>query len=141
MFADSKSYGNLGSIAAARATFLGWMKAFNDRDIDALMSYYDVNIVVRPATSSQVVGIEAVRAWLRSLLPSLTGTTMLYKEDFAFGGEDLAVLIGTFLFESSNGPGPAGRVALTYRRDGRGEWKLVFDVDNNPPDASLELFR
>ena len=143
VLADAAS-GNTESVIAARAALDQWVGAFNARDLDALMAQYDDEIVYLNAGAPAAVGSEAVRASFQGMFGAVEGFTLRYQELQAFGGADMAVLIGTYMLEPPAGvevPAPTGRVSLVYRLTDDGTWKLIHDIDNNPPDATPAVFQ
>jgi ketosteroid isomerase-like protein len=135
--------GNLASIEAARAAFRRWIQAHEEHNFEARMALYDPQFVLLNASAPRVVGIEAFRKVSAASFQANQGGSLEYKEEFAFGGADMAVLVGSFLIGSPEGATKrsiAGRVALVFCRNTQGEWRIVLDIDNNPPDVTPEQF-
>lgn len=132
-------------IAKVRANLQAWLRAFNDRDIQSLLALYDEDSVYANAGAPLLRGVEQIRPWYEQAFATIGGT-LRYKEENAIQDTRLAMLLGIYYFEPPQGQRPvadaplAGRVALVYRRNVNGEWKLLFDMDNNPPDVSARDF-
>lgn len=122
-----------------------WMKAFNAKDIDTLMSLYDSNHIYANAASALMRGIEETKPWFLEAFENTEGT-LHHKEETAFIQDSMAFILGIYYFEPPQGVTPpkdanlTGRVLLTYRRNADGEWKLLCDIDNSPPDVSPNSF-
>ena len=88
-----------------------------------------------------MTGVEQIRPWFEQAFEAVTGT-VLFKEEALIVDEKMALLVGKFYFEPSQGEatGEAGRVALVYRKAADGRWLLAFDMDNRPPDAVADDF-
>ncbi len=119
-----------------------WLTAFNAKDIETLFSLYDPESIYANADAPLMQGVDQIRPWYEQVL-SNTQSTLLYKEETAFQEGNMALLIGTYYFKPPSEmeeSGPTGRVALLYRRDTNGIWRLLFDMDNTPPDVTPEDF-
>lgn len=90
-------------------------------------------------------GIKQIKPWYDQAFQKVQGT-LRYKEEAAFIDGNMALLLGAYYFEPPAGVTPpedvhlTGRVLLAYRRNDAGEWKLLFDIDNTPPDVTPALF-
>ena len=141
---SNKEYNNQASIDAARNELVSWIEAFNSQDINALIAHYDPDIVYMNADTPAAVGIDSVSQWFSGAFPNTKDLTLYLKEEYAFAGSDMAVLIETYLFKPNEGvnmPESTGRATFVFRLNAAGEWKLVHDIDNSPPDTTPELFR
>ena len=124
-----------------RENLTKWLAAFNAKDIDVLMSLYDEDSLYANAEAPLLRGVQQIRPWYEQAFELITGR-LLYKEEAAMQSGSLAMLIGKYFFSPPAGsPVPdqaqlTGRVSLLYRRDKLGEWRLVFDMDNTPPDVT-----
>lgn len=132
-------------IAKVRENLKAWLEAFNAKDADALFALYDEESVYANAGAALMRGIEEIRPWYEQAFAAVEGT-LLYKEEAALQDGNLAMLLGVYYFQPPAGatlPEEAhmtGRVALVYRRNEAGEWRLLFDMDNTPPDVSPASF-
>jgi ketosteroid isomerase-like protein len=90
-------------------------------------------------------GVDEIRPWYEQAFKMMEGT-LLHQEEAAFVEGNMAVLLGAYYFSPPEGVTPpeeahlTGRVALVYRRNEAGEWKLLFDMDNTPPDVTPAQF-
>ncbi|MEW2915521.1 nuclear transport factor 2 family protein [Ruegeria sp. ANG10] len=128
-----------------RANLDTWMTAFNAKDIDALFTLYDPESIYANAGAALMRGVDQIKPWYQQAFEMVEGT-LHHKEEAAFIEGNMALLLGAYYFEPPAGVTPpedahlTGRVALAYRRNDAGEWKLLFDMDNTPPDVTPEDF-
>jgi ketosteroid isomerase-like protein len=122
-----------------------WLAAFNAKDADALFALYDPESVYANAAAPLMRGVDQIRPWYEGAFKAVEGT-LHHKEEAAFIEGGMALLLGAYYFEPPKGveaPADAhltGRVLLAYRRNAAGEWKLLFDIDNTPPDVTPATF-
>ncbi|MGD1857655.1 MAG: YybH family protein [Leptolyngbyaceae cyanobacterium] len=126
-------------ISKVRENLDAWLKAFNQRDVEALLKLYDSESLYANAGAAMMQGIEEIKPWYEGVFANIEGK-LLFKEEHAFQDGRLALLVGKYFFQSPVGQAPsnnaAGRVALVYRRADDGRWRLLFDMDNAPPDCT-----
>ena len=133
------------ALEGVRQNLEAWLAAFNAKDIDALFSLYDSESVYANAGAPLMRGVAEIRPWYEAAFESVAGT-LHHREETAFVEGNMALLSGVYYFEPPAGTTPpenaslTGRVLLAYRRDVSGQWKLLFDMDNTPPDVSPALF-
>jgi len=127
------------NIALIRANLDTWMAAFNAKNLDGLFALYDAESVYANASAPMMVGIPAIREWYAAAFENVAGT-LHFSEEKAFAGSDMGLLVGKYYFEPPAGEvageNDTGRVALVYRKNEDGAWKLLFDMDNTPPDVT-----
>ena len=131
------------NLAQIRANLDAWLAAFNAKDVDALMALYDEDSSYAGASGPYISGLENIRERYAAGFDFIDGT-LLFQEEKAIAGEDMGLLVGKYYFQpptTSLTAGPTGRVALVYRKQADGSWKLLFDMDNVPPDVSPDDFR
>ncbi len=132
-------------ISKVRHNLQQWLTAFNGKDIETLFSLYDAQSVYANAGAPLMRGVEQIRPWYEQAFSNISGT-LLYREEAAVQDGNLALLLGAYYFQPPEGttaPPDAhltGRVALVYRRNESGDWKLLFDMDNSPPDVTPATF-
>ncbi|MEO9968282.1 MAG: DUF4440 domain-containing protein [Hyphomonadaceae bacterium] len=129
-------------ISLARANLTAWLAAFNAKDVDALMALYDPDSSYAGAGGPYLTSLDAIRARYAAGFEAINAR-LLFQEETAVAGSDMALIVGKFYFAppaGSEGTGPTGRVALVYRKQGDGTWKLLFDMDNAGIDVSPEDF-
>ncbi|GAL74585.1 hypothetical protein JCM19275_3440 [Nonlabens ulvanivorans] len=62
-------------------------------------------------------------------------------EEQVIAGRDIGYYTGNFIMKGINPPeddsemSERGRVVVIFRKSESGIWKLVFDMDNRPPDV------
>lgn len=123
-----------------RGTLDMWLKAFNENDLERLMSLYDPEINYMNSAKSIEVGIPVVKegfAQSFAIKPSVT-----FKEEHVIATSELGYIAGQFRVSGTNPEdgsevGEAGRVVCIFKRNTNGDWKLVFDMDNRPPDITI----
>lgn len=130
------------NISLARANLTTWLAAFNAKNVDALMALYDPESSYAGASGPYLTSLEAIRARYAAGFEAISAT-LLFQEETAVAGSDMALIVGKFYFAplaSSQGTGSTGRVALVYRKQSDGAWKLLFDMDNAGIDVSPQDF-
>lgn len=129
-------------LTLVRANLTAWLAAFNAKDIDALMALYDAESSYASAGAPLITGEADIRERYQGAFAAITGT-LLFKEEKAFVEGGMGLLVGQYYFKPPQGAaqtGGTGRVALVYRKQADGSWKLLFDMDNTPPDVTPENF-
>ncbi|WP_281986922.1 YybH family protein [Aquimarina aggregata] len=117
-----------------------WLAAFNDNDIEALMAVYDHEIVYANSAKPVEIGIPVVKAgFINSFAIK---PKVFFKEEQAIAVDGLGYVAGQFRVagtspEDGSEVGESGRVVVIFRKNDAGEWKLVFDMDNRPPDVTI----
>ncbi|WP_109435100.1 DUF4440 domain-containing protein [Aquimarina sp. AU119] len=117
-----------------------WLKAFNDNDLEALMQLYDPEINYMNSNVPIQVGIPVVKEGFAAsfhIQPSV-----IFKEEQVIAQDGLGYIAGQFRVTGTNPEDgeaidEAGRVVCIFRKNNEGDWKLVFDMDNRPPDINL----
>ncbi|MTI44215.1 ketosteroid isomerase-like protein [Roseibium hamelinense] len=125
-------------LAAARSALKAWLAAFDRRDLNTLMSLYDKDSVYANAASPIMRGPGEIKPWFAGAFESIEGH-MRFKEEASFIQGETALLVGKYFIQNDGAepaPGSTGRVGLMFRRDSSGAWKILFDMDNTPPDVS-----
>ena len=130
------------NISLARENLTTWLAAFNAKDVDALMALYDPESSYAEAGGPYLTSLEAIRARYAAGFEAISAT-LLFQEETAVAGSDIALIVGKCYFALPAGPqgaGSTGRVALVYRKQSDGAWKLLFDMDNAGIDVSPQDF-
>lgn len=131
---------NNNEIQEVRAALNQWLVAFNNNDIDTLMSVYDPEIVYANSSKPIEVGVPVVKeGFVKSFAIK---PKVIFKEEQAIALSDLGYVAGQFKItginpEDGNTVGESGRVVVIFRKNSDGQWKLIFDMDNRPPDVTL----
>ncbi|MEM7467781.1 MAG: nuclear transport factor 2 family protein [Pseudomonadota bacterium] len=132
-------------IEKVRSNLAGWLAAFNEKNLEKLFSYYHLESLYANANAPLLRGVAQIKPWYENMLKTFSGT-LEYQEEAAIQEGSLAMLLGAYFFRPPNGetvsvdPTTTGRVCLIYRKNERGNWKLIFDMDNNPPDIVPDQF-
>lgn len=117
-----------------------WLNAFNDNNLDDLMAVYDPEINYANSSKPLEIGIPVVKeGFSRSftIKPKVT-----FKEEQLIASDSLGYIAGQFRIvgtspEDGSTVGEAGRVVVIFRKNSKNEWKLLFDMDNRPPDITI----
>lgn len=117
-----------------------WLQAFNDNDLNALADLYDPEINYANSAKAIEIGIPAVKEGFANSFAIKPVVT--FKEEQVIAVDGLGYIAGQFRVsgtspEDGSTVGEAGRVVAIFRKDSNGEWKLVFDMDNRPPDVTI----
>ncbi len=116
-----------------------WLDAFETKDLDALCSRYDPEAVYANDGAPLMMGVGEIRPWFEQAFKMFQGD-LLFKEEVLIAGSDMAVMSGKFCFRTEGEDDETGRVGLVFRKNEEGEWLLLFDMDNRPPDVLSEDF-
>lgn len=126
-------------IDKVRENLNAWLNAFNERDLETLFTLYDPESLYANAGNAMKQGIEEIKPLYEGMFANLEGS-LLFKEEQAFQDGGLALLVGKYFVQPPAGQplsdNAAGRVALVYRKAENGRWRLLFDMDNTPPDCT-----
>ncbi len=131
---------NESLVKEVRNTLDQWLEAFNNNDIEALMNLYDPEIVYANSNKPIEIGIPVVK---KGFLDSFTiKPKVFFKEEQAIAVEGLGYVAGQFRIagthpEDGSVIGESGRVMVVFRKNESGDWKLIFDMDNRPPDVTI----
>ncbi len=117
-----------------------WLKAFNDNDLDALIGLYDPEINYANSAKAIEIGIPAIKKGFANSFA--IKPKVVFKEEQAIVVDGLGYIAGQFRVSGTNpedgsAVGEAGRVVVIFRKDANNQWKLVFDMDNRPPDVTI----
>lgn len=126
-----------------RANLDGWLRAFNAKDIDALMALYDPASSYAGGSGPYLTNLDDIRARYAAGFGNINAT-LLFREEKAIAGTDMGLIVGQFYFKPLDAEaetGPTGRVALVYRKQDDSSWKLLFDMDNAPGDIDPADFQ
>jgi len=128
--------------AAVRNALGAWLQAFEARDLDALIDLYAEDSLYANAASPLMRGSAEIKPWFAGAFEAVDGRMEVLEEACSVHG-DTALLIGKYFLRPNSRPpqaGDAGRVALVFKRHADGTWKILFDMDNTPPDATPAAF-
>lgn len=117
-----------------------WLDAFNNNDIEALMNVYDPEVVYANSNKPIEIGIPIVKeGFLNSFAIK---PKVIFKEEQVIAVEGLGYIAGQFRITGTNPEDSSevvetGRVVVIFRKNKAGQWKLIFDMDNRPPDVTI----
>jgi ketosteroid isomerase-like protein len=100
----------------------------------AFSAFSNEDVRVYRSSRAPIIGANALRAFLAEKPFSMTGAAI--KSDVA-ESDDLGYTYGSYELHYANSQeSEKGYYVRTWKRDARGDWKLVFDVTNPlPPEA------
>ena len=109
--------------AALEAATQAWIKAFNARDVDALVALATPDVVLLDSNVPPVSGRQAARAsWARALVAASGEVTSATKEAVIAG--DVAWRIGAFAHKAPNGTVASRGQSLEIWKRVNGAWKM-----------------
>ncbi len=117
-----------------------WLEAFNSNNIESVIALYDPEIVFANQSNPIAIGIPAVK---EGLIKSFAVKPKLsFKEEQIIATDGLGYATGQYKMtgihpQDGSSIKGTGRVVAIFRKDSTGKWKLVFDMDNCPPDVTL----
>ncbi|HKF51214.1 MAG TPA: SgcJ/EcaC family oxidoreductase [Candidatus Acidoferrales bacterium] len=114
-----------------------WAEAFNERDLDRVVSFYAEDAVELPLNGTPAVhGISAIRESMKSSFSSRF-TDLKVRQTQVGYTEPLAVELATYMVTRNVRNGEAkqenGRLVATWRRDANGRFKITISVWSKEP--------
>lgn len=128
--------------ASVRSIVRKWLKAFNEKDAKTLLGLYDPDAIYANDGATLMRGIDQISPWFVRAFEVMDGV-MYFKEEVHIEEEKMALVVGKFYFEPATPSEPdneTGRVAIVFRRAADGQWRMLLDMDNRPPDCTREDF-
>jgi uncharacterized protein (TIGR02246 family) len=122
--------------AALRAADAEWLKAFKEKDVEGMVSFYAETASVFPPNAPIVTGREAIRQmWTESVAnTSFALSWESTKVEMAQSGE-LAWVQETYEFTMQGPEGTLqedrGKAVLVWKKQADGNWKAVADIFNS----------
>ncbi|MEM9092137.1 MAG: nuclear transport factor 2 family protein [Cyanobacteria bacterium P01_F01_bin.53] len=129
---------SLTASEALRSTLNEWMALFNAHDIDGLMELYDPEAAYAPHTGARKSTLSAIR---ESFIADFAiSPVVTFEEEALIAEGNLGYATGQFSMRGTNPQDQSeiedfGRVVVIFRKSDDDQWKLVFDMDNRPPDV------
>ncbi len=122
--------------AALRAADAEWLKAFEAKDVERMVSFYAEGASVFPPNAPVVTGREAIRQMWTELVanPGFALSWQVTKVEMAQSGE-LAWVQETYEFTMQGPDGTLqedrGKAVLVWKKQADGSWKAVADIFNS----------
>jgi uncharacterized protein (TIGR02246 family) len=115
-------------------SYAAWIKAFNGRDIEALVPMYSSDVVLNPPGGPELAGRDAARHWIGQFFDHNQARQAQIEQEVEVGG-DWAYLRGRFEIEiSERRTGPfetiRGAHLMIWKREGDGQWRIHRDLWN-----------
>ena len=122
--------------AALREADAEWLKTFEAKDVEGMVSFYAVEASVFPPNAPIVSGREAIRGMWEELVanPGFALTWEPVKVEMAESC-DLAWVQETYEFRMQDSEGKLqedrGKAVLVWKKQTDGSWKAVADIFNS----------
>lgn len=122
--------------AALRAADAEWLKAFEQKDVERMVSFYAEGASVFPPNAPIVTGREAIRQMWTELVanPGFALSWESTKVEVAQSGE-LAWVQESYEFSLQGPDGKLqqdrGKAVLVWKKQADGSWKAVADIFNS----------
>ena len=114
-----------------------WFKYFNANDADKLVELYDDSAIYASHDFPLTVGkanINELYNTVFQLKPSVISNTVKTSVEGNIG-----IVLGEFEFKATTLEGKAvkddGRFLVIYKKFEDGKWRIIYDMDNHPPDV------
>ncbi len=128
---------------AIRGLMQQWLRAYNAKDIDGLLSLYSDKIYFANNGNRIKQGPAAVRQHFSPQFTANTETTINFSEEIVAVSETLAHIGGKYRVNIPQADGDTayayGRVLLIFEKEDD-QWKLIVDFDNTASDISAGDF-
>jgi len=125
-------------------TLADWVNAFNNKDIETLMSIYDEDILYASPDSGLIKGTDNIKALYKTYFSQLNGTLKYVQESITEKG-GMGVVVLKFYIEPNNKSEAEeafkGRAMLVFKKKLFGKWFLLYDMDHQAPDVLAEDFQ
>jgi ketosteroid isomerase-like protein len=125
----------MSDIEGVKAAIDRWLSCLDRGDLEGMLDCCDPDVVIANERQPTTVGVAHVREKYAPRLEQFTTKSSFEPEHVAVYG-DFAIVVGHFEVnateKASGGAKTAtGRLALNYRKDASGAWKMILDIDNN----------
>jgi ketosteroid isomerase-like protein len=109
-------------------------RAFNDRDIDAVMSFYEDEAVVVVEPGRTVRGHAGLRNFFQHAMESGASARQIKTHVLEADGVALFLSRWTLQYKNSNGEASSRELVATtvFRKQPSGEWKALIDNSLGP---------
>jgi len=115
-------------IKALETTITDWANAFNNKDIETLMSFYDEDSIYASPDLGLIKGSENIKAWYKTFFSEMDGTLKYEQESITEKG-GVGTIVLTFYIESTNSDKTEatfkGRSMLVFKKKFLGDWLLL----------------
>ncbi len=115
-----------------------WIDAFNSHDIDGLMALYDPEASYSTSGGPRKSDLASIKqGFIEHFMVKPHATVF---EEQVIAGRDIGYYTGSFIMKGINPEDQTemserGRVVVVFRKSASGVWRLIFDMDNRPPDV------
>ncbi len=132
------------SVNKLEKTLADWVNAFNNKDIETLMSLYDEDITYASPDAGLIKGVDDVRALYKSYFSQLDGTLKYIQESVTEKG-GMGIVVLKFYIEPNDKSKAEeafkGRAMLVFKKKLFGKWFLLYDMDHTATDVLVEDFQ
>ncbi|MBY5931579.1 DUF4440 domain-containing protein [Tateyamaria omphalii] len=114
-----------------------WNNGLDGGDIEQMVSTCHPDVMTVNEHQPVTVGAQAIRDKYNPRIAAADITSGFDIEKLELYG-DVAIVVGQFygtmtMRDTGEVRSPKGRLALVYKRDDAGAWKMILDMDNNGP--------
>jgi len=133
------------AVKALETTLTEWVTAFNNKDIETMMSFYDQDSIYASPDLGLIKGIDNIEAWYKTYFSKMDGTLKYKQESITEkGGVGTAILTFYIKPNNSNNAEDAfkGRAMLVFKKKilGLGDWLLLSQMVHTTPDILIKDF-
>ncbi|WP_426369576.1 YybH family protein [Pseudocolwellia sp. HL-MZ7] len=118
-------------VKALETTIADWANAFNNKDIETLMSFYDEDSLYASPDLGLIKGSENIKVWYETFFPEMDGTLKYEQESITEKG-GVGTIVLTFYLESTNSDKAEvtfkGRSMLVFKKKFLGDWLLLSSM-------------
>jgi ketosteroid isomerase-like protein len=126
------------AVKALEATLSDWVDAFNNKDIETIMSFYDKDSVYATSDLGLIKGSDNIKAWYKTHFSQIDGT-LEYNPVSVTEKGGVGTAIFNFEITSNNrnnvNEASKGRAILVFKKKllGLGGWFLVSTMAHTTP--------
>jgi ketosteroid isomerase-like protein len=124
------------AVAALRAADAAWLQAYNARDVDKSVAFFDAQGAMLVPNAPAARGKKAIAKFIASgfAMQDYKITWRPNKADVARSGE-LGYTSGAYRMRFKDATGKTvsdkGKYLMVWKKQADGAWKVVFDISNS----------
>lgn len=113
-----------------------FFEAFNDKDMDKLLDFYDENAIAALQNTPIMVGREAIKKGYEGFFK--ISINLKHKVTSVNVKKKRAVALGEVYITGTDEKGQnfteKGRFFFVFKKSTDGKWRAIYDMDNRAPD-------
>ncbi len=113
-----------------------FFKAFNEKDMEKLLDFYDENAIAALQNTPIMIGREAIRKGYEGFFT--IAINLKHRVTSIDVGENRAVALGEVYITGTDEKGQnfteKGRFFFVFKKSTDGIWRATYDMDNRAPD-------